>query len=232
MNAELTPALAFLAGLSGAGHCWAMCGGIAGGAFMACAGRSRRVWPHLGYHGGRVLAYTLLGGLAAGIGQAIVLTGGVGRAQGVLYVLAGLAVILAGLKVMGFLSLPWVKGMWARGGFAMRRCPSPQPSPRGGEGEERMWFLAGFLNGLMPCALVFSLTLKAATAPSVLHGAGWLFAFGLGTVPAMLLASILAHWLGERSHLWLRRGAGLLVVVLGVQAVLAGAEFFRVMLHL
>ena len=95
-----------------------------------------------------------------------------------------------------------------------------------------MWFLAGFLNGLMPCALVFSLTLKAATAPSVLHGAGWLFAFGLGTVPAMLLASILAHWLGGRSHLWLRRGAGLLVVVLGVQAVLAGAELFRVMLHL
>jgi sulfite exporter TauE/SafE len=84
----------------------------------------------------------------------------------------------------------------------------------------------------MPCALVFSLTLKAATAPSVVHGAGWLFAFGLGTVPAMLLASVLAHWLGGRSRIWLRRGAGLLVVALGAQAVLAGAEFFRVMLHL
>ena len=112
-----------------------MCGGIAGGAFMACAGRSSRVWPHLGYHAGRVLAYTLLGGLAAGIGQAIVLTGGVGRAQGVLYLVAGVLVILAGLKVMGFPPLPWAKGMWARGGFAMRRCPSPRPSPRGDRGQ-------------------------------------------------------------------------------------------------
>jgi sulfite exporter TauE/SafE len=45
--------------------------------------------PHLGYHAGRVLAYTLLGALAAGIGQAIVLTGEVGLAQAVLYVVAG-----------------------------------------------------------------------------------------------------------------------------------------------
>jgi sulfite exporter TauE/SafE len=220
MNAEPTLVLAFLAGLAGAGHCWAMCGGIAGGAFLACAGPPRRVWPHLGYHAGRVLAYTLLGGLAAGIGQAIVLTGGVGRAQGILYGVAGLLVILAGLKVMGLPVVP--SDMTSR---LPRRVPAC-----GGRGAA--WPLSGFLNGLMPCALVFSLTLKAATAPSIVQGAGWLFAFGLGTVPAMLLASVLAHWLGGRSHLWLRRGAGLLVVVLGLQAVLAGAEFFRVMLHL
>jgi sulfite exporter TauE/SafE len=50
MDAELTLVLAFLAGLAGAGHCWAMCGGlIAGGAGMACAGPSRRAgWPASG----------------------------------------------------------------------------------------------------------------------------------------------------------------------------------------
>ncbi len=250
MNADLTLTLAFLAGLSGAGHCWAMCGGIAGGAFMACAASSRKVWPHLGYHAGRLLAYSLLGGLAAGIGQAIVLTGGVGRAQGVLYVVAGLAVILAGLKVMGILPLPLaVEGRGEGGNRNLSSTPIPPDEtssqstrraddarqvagyPACGRGRTA-WPLAGFINGLMPCALVFSLTLKAATAPSVIQGAGWLFAFGLGTLPAMLLASVLAQWLGGRSPRWLRRGAGLLVVVLGLQAVLAGAEFFRVMLHL
>lgn len=256
MNTEPTLAVAFLVGLAGAGHCWAMCGGIAGGAFMACAGPSRRVWPrvwpHLGYHAGRVLAYTLLGGLAAGIGQAIVLTGGVGRAQGILYAVAGLLMVWAGLKVMGFLPLPRAgEGRGEGGNRNLSDTLTPIPSdetssqstwraddarqvaayPACGRGGN-IWPLAGFLNGLMPCALVFSLTLKAATAPSVVHGAGWLFAFGLGTVPAMLLASVLAHWLGGRSRIWLRRGAGLLVVALGAQAVLAGAEFFRVMLHL
>ena len=254
MNAEPTLVLAFLAGLAGAGHCWTMCGGIAGGAFLACAGPSRRAWPHLGYHAGRILAYTLLGGLAAGIGQAIVLTGGVGRVQGGLYVVAGVLMVWAGLRVMGFLPLPRAgegRGEGEENPRNLSGTLTPIPSdetssqstrrvgdarqtasyPACGRGGKN-WPLAGFFNGLMPCALVFSLTLKAATASSVIQGAGWLFAFGLGTVPAMLLASVLAHWLGGQSRLWLRRGAGLLVVVLGLRAVLAGAEFFRVMLYL
>jgi uncharacterized protein len=84
----------------------------------------------------------------------------------------------------------------------------------------------------MPCALVFSVTLKAATAPSVATGAAWLFAFGLGTVPAMALAAGLAHWLGAQALVWLRRAAGLLVIGLGLQAIWAGYKFFQVMLHL
>jgi hypothetical protein len=210
MDAELTLPLAFLAGLAGAGHCWAMCGGLVGGLFLS-AGSGQRLTPHLAYHGGRVLAYTLLGALAAGIGQAIVLTGGVGRAQGVLYVVAGVMVLLAGARVAGWLPLPMFLT---------------------GKSVPWSWPAAGFLNGLMPCALVFSLTLKAATAPSIVTGAAWLFAFGLGTVPAMTLAAVSAHWLGGQSLVWLRRAAGLLVIALGLQAVWAGAKFFQVMLHL
>lgn len=218
MDAELTLPLAFLAGLAGAGHCWAMCGGLVGGLFLVCGGE-RRWYPHLAYHGARVLAYTLLGALAAGIGQAIVLSGGVGRAQGVLYVVAGVLVLLAGALAM-------------RGsvGCAARTDSSVPPMVR--TAHPTFSALAGFLNGLMPCALVFSLTLKAATAPSIATGAAWLFAFGLGTVPAMGLAGVLAHWLGSQSLIWLRRAAGLLVMALGLQAVLAGAKFFHVMLHL
>jgi len=208
MSPDMTMALAFLAGLSGAGHCWAMCGGLAGGLFLGGAGR---VWmgPHLAYHAGRVAAYTLLGALAAAMGQAIVLTGGVGRAQAILYVVAGTLVVLAGARVAGWL-----------------------PLPRFLEGNSPPWPLAGFLNGLMPCALVFSLAVKAASAPSVWTGAAWLFAFGLGTVPAMALAAALADALGRQALRWLRRASGVLVIVLGLQAVWAGAKFFHVMLHL
>ncbi len=213
MDAELTLSLAFLAGLAGAGHCWTMCGGLVGGLFLSEPGSWR---PQLAYHAARVLAYTLLGGLATGIGQAVVLTGGVGRGQAVLYVLAGLLVMLAGVQVL-------------RGGGnsgqpeACTGCSSRPPAVPA---------VAGFLNGLMPCALVFSLTLKAATAPSIAVGALWLLAFGLGTVPAMALAAVLARQAGTAALLWLRRGAGVLVMVLGLQAVWSGAKFFNVMLHL
>ena len=209
METELTLPLAFLAGLAGAGHCWTMCGSVVGAVFLV--GGGQRLYPHFAYHGSRVLTYTLLGALAAGIGHAVVLTGGAGRAQGLLYIGAGMLVVLAGARVAGLLPLP-----------ALLAGKSPRWP----------WPVAGFLNGLMPCALVFSLTLKAATAPSIATGAAWLFAFGLGTVPAMLLAGSLAHWLGAQSLLWLRRAAGLLVMALGLQAVLAGVRFFNVMLHL
>jgi len=227
MDSELTLPLAFLAGLAGAGHCWAMCGGLVGGLFLS-AGRPR-LYPHLAYHGGRVLAYTLLGALAAGIGQAIVLTGGVGRVQGVLYVVAGVLVVLAGARVAGFPQPAWMRRRLGKAAGV------PNINGRACVGHAALcptYGVPGFLNGLMPCALVFSLTLKAATAPTVATGAAWLFAFGLGTVPAMALAAVSAHWLGGQSLVWLRRAAGLLVIVLGLQAVWSGAKFFHVMLHL
>ncbi len=205
---ELTLPLAFLAGLAGAGHCWVMCGPVAGGLFLAGA-RVGLILPHLGYHAGRVLAYTLVGGLAAFLGQAVVLTGGVGRVQGVLYIVAGLLVILAGARAAGWVSMPRV----VPGGMSR-------------------WSLAGFLNGLLPCSLVFSLSLKAATAPDPLTGAAWLLAFGLGTVPAMALVALLAQGLGRQSLVWLRWLAGGAVMLLGLQAVWAGGRFFSVMLHL
>jgi sulfite exporter TauE/SafE len=227
MGDELTLPLAFMTGLAGAGHCWAMCGGLVGGLFVgrgcaggACQSGGAMLQPHLGYHAGRILAYTLLGALAAGIGQAIVLTGEVGLAQAVLYVVAGLGVVLAGAWTLT--RKPVASGCASAAATPM--LTMVHPSLKFG--------VAGFLNGLMPCALVFSLTLKAATAPSVATGAAWLFVFGLGTVPAMALAAGLAQWLGAQALVWLRRAAGLLVIGLGLQAIWAGYKFFQVMLHL
>jgi sulfite exporter TauE/SafE len=242
MGDELTLPLAFMAGLAGAGHCWTMCGGLVGGLFVGrgCAGSgcqpSGLMLPHLGYHAGRVLAYTLLGALAAGVGQAIVLTGEVGLAQAVLYVVAGLGVVLAGMWTL-YRAIVGRELCSDAGPARLNFFPLPQPlsrlRERGAHGRGgSAYALAGFLNGLMPCALVFSLTLKAATAPSVATGAAWLFVFGLGTVPAMALAGGLAHWLGAQALVWLRRAAAVLVIGLGLQAIWAGYKFFQVMLHL
>ena len=240
MGDELTLPLAFMAGLAGAGHCWAMCGGLVGGLFVGrgCAGGGCQplglmLLPHLGYHAGRILAYTLLGALAAGIGQAIVLTGEVGLAQAGLYIVAGLGVVLAGAWTF-YLSIVGREQCTNAGLARFNYFPLPQPLSRLRERGARGLTpgVAGFFNGLMPCALVFSLTLKAATAPSVATGAAWLFIFGLGTVPAMALAGGLAHWLGAQALVWLRRVAAVLVIGLGLQAIWSGYKFFQVMLHL
>jgi sulfite exporter TauE/SafE len=251
MDSELTLGLAFLAGIAGAGHCLSMCGGLIGAAGMAC-GRQRlgAGWrAHFDYHLGRILAYSALGGLAAALGNALVLTGNTGLVQGVLYVIAGLTVFGVGLVSLGFrfsqINLsgrfkgrPWASSPRHKPGSGplildsgLRRNDEATTNPQTSFAKAGA-FLAGALNGLMPCALVFSLTLKAATAPSVAHGAAWLLAFGLGTLPAMVLTGALGHWLGAQPLRWLRRIAGLALLALGIQAVLAGAEFFRVMRHL
>ena len=51
---------ALLLGLSGAGHCLGMCGGIAAALNL---GNQRTLAVSIAYHGGRVTSYTILGGL-------------------------------------------------------------------------------------------------------------------------------------------------------------------------
>lgn len=203
------PYLAFLAGLLGAGHCLGMCGGIVGAAFLA----GHADWRgHAAYHGGRILAYVGLATLAASLGGALVLTGLVGRAQGLLYIAAGLVLVWVGVRTV--LVRPVLMG----------RCAGCVAAPRAG------YLAAGFANGVMPCALYFSIALKAAGTGQPMAGAGLGLAFGLGTVPAMLAAGVMARWLGGSA--WPRRLAGLGIALLGLDAVWNGVKFFRVMLHL
>lgn len=223
MQTELTLGLAFLAGLGGAGHCWAMCGGLAGGLFYGC-GASAGVQRHAAYHLGRILAYSALGVLAAGLGQAVVLTGGVGLTQGGLYLLAGLAVTTVGAWRLLGTALP--------AAVRIPHCARAGTQSSGAAGKALPFLLAGFTNGLMPCALVYSLAVKAMTAPTLLQGAGWLASFGLGTVPAMAVVGALARGLSVQPIKWLHVLSACALIILGLQTVSGGAEFVRVMRHL
>ena len=75
----------------------------------------------------------------------------------------------------------------------------------------------GLLWGLIPCGLVYSVLLVAATSASATNGALVMLAFGAGTTPAMLLTGLgaarLAQLMQDRRT---RLGAGLLIVMLGI----------------
>ena len=59
---------AFLAGLLGSGHCFGMCGGIAGSLGALSGGTDRRslALPAVQFNLGRLLGYAVLGAIAAG----------------------------------------------------------------------------------------------------------------------------------------------------------------------
>jgi sulfite exporter TauE/SafE len=171
---------AFLLGLSGAGHCLGMCGGIAAALNL---GGVRSPAITLAYHSGRIASYTLLGallGFAAGSLDITAWTIG-------LRYLAGVLLIGMGLYIAN----------WWRGMALLERVGAKlwQPVQRLSSRwlPVRHWpqgLALGLCWGLMPCGLIYSSLAWAATAQNALTSALMMLLFGLGTLPAMLSTSL------------------------------------------
>ncbi len=205
----------FLIGLLGGTHCIGMCGGIVSALTVQIPGQVKRQWPiQLAYNLGRISTYTLLGTLAGAIGTVGLLFNDVLPVQMALYVLANVMLIALGLYLTGFTRLlaPLERmghHVWRRVQPLTRRfLPARGPLQA---------FPLGLLWGFLPCGLVYSVLATALVTGSSVRGAGMMLAFGLGTLPNLLLAGmLLKHVRGVTRNAWLRSAAGLLVLGFGV----------------
>ncbi len=181
----------FLIGLLGGTHCVSMCGGIVGALSVQVhpAGASRRQWPiHLSYNLGRITTYTVLGGLLGAIGSVGMLYDGMLPVQMTLYVLANLMLVALGLYLTGFTRLlaPIERAghhLWRRIQPATRRFLPARAVKQA--------LPLGLLWGFLPCGLVYSVLATALVTGSATRGAGLMLAFGLGTLPNLMLAGML-----------------------------------------
>ena len=176
---------AFILGLSGAGHCLGMCGGIAAALNL---GGARSSAITVAYHTGRITSYTLLGALL-GLASASIDIGA--WTIGLRY-LAGLLLIGMGLYIAN-----WWGGMalLERAGAKLwqpvqRLSSTLLPLRRWPQG-----FALGLCWGLMPCGLIYSSLAWAATSHDATTAALMMMLFGLGTLPAMLATSMGAQGL-------------------------------------
>lgn len=215
--------LAFAAGILGSGHCLGMCGGLVSGCFLRFGAAARRPMVHLAYHAGRLAVYAIAGAIAAGLGQVLPQTGRFGFAQGVLQIVAGLAVVLLGLDVLG--KLPFTVGV----GFAPVAWSRRMFAEAVGRGRHAGALLAGAANGLMPCSLTMAMALKAATAANAVDGALLMAAFGLGTLPSMIAVGVLFARLSVVVRSRLVAAGALLVIAMGAALVVQGISYTRVM---
>lgn len=178
----------FLVGLLGGTHCVGMCGGIVGALSAQVAG-GRAGWPlHLAYNFGRILSYIVAGALVGAIGGLGLAFGPVAKVQLVFYVLASLMLIALGFYLMGFQrSLAFAEkagqGLWRRIQPYTRRF---LPVRNAGQAVS-----LGLLWGWLPCGLVYSVLATALVSGSAARGAMAMAAFGLGTLPNLLLAGLL-----------------------------------------
>jgi len=222
--AEFSYGLAFMAGLLGSGHCLGMCGGLVSGFFMKI--RAAGPAPYLAYHGARLAVYALVGLVAAGLGTVLVATGGVGLAQGLLQIVAGLLVILLGIDLLGLSPIRNRLGFAPLAWLRRQFVAATQKGPTIGA------LIGGAINGLMPCSMTMAMAVQATTAPSLPEGALLMLAFGAGTLPSMLSASVLFAKLGPRLRGRLLKGAALFVILLGASTLWQGLRFYLVMVKL
>ena len=213
--AALTTAL--LAGLLGSAHCLGMCGGISGlfALHSSARGLRRQLPMALAYNAGRLASYTLLGCAAGVLGGRV--AGLTPAAAGPVRLVAGAVIILIGLqiafdlRVLGILER--MGGVvWSRISPLAGRLLPVNSLPRA--------LGLGLLWGLLPCGLVYSVLLVAASSARLTDGALVMLAFGIGTAPAMLLTGLGAARLSQlMQDRRTRLGAGLLIVLLGILTI-------------
>jgi sulfite exporter TauE/SafE len=210
---------AFLIGLAGGVHCVAMCGGIVAALNLRSleshgASPQAKLGRQLAYSLGRVTSYACAGALAGGAGSLGLLYAGALPARLLLLVVANALVILLGLHLAGLgnavLVLERAGSVVWRGIARLGARISPA----------RTWPRAvgvGLAWGWIPCGLVYSALATALVSGSALRGAAVMAAFGLGTLPNLLVAGFAAGSLqrflrAPRTRLL----AGLAVVTLGL----------------
>lgn len=214
---DLLPVLAtaFITGLLGSAHCFGMCGGISGlFAINANVASLKTQFPKaIAYNAGRILSYAILGVAVALLGKTLVsgipdITAPVRFASGVLIILVGLQLAF-GWRVLAPLETAGAK-IWKRIAPAAKGLV-PVESLTQALGLGLIW-------GWLPCGLVYSVLLLAATTAEPGNGGLVMIAFGLGTTPAMLAtgmsASKLAQFMSGK-----RLGAGLLIIVIGLATI-------------
>ncbi|WP_419582998.1 sulfite exporter TauE/SafE family protein, partial [Thiolapillus sp.] len=82
-------------------------------------------------------------------------------------------------------------------------------------------FLLGMVWGWLPCGLVYSVLIWALSAGGMVDGALLMGAFGLGTLPNLLLMGAAAGWMGSLLRKPLaRKIAGGLVILFGIMMLL------------
>lgn len=211
---ELGFVSAFVVGLLGGVHCVGMCGGIVGALSLGMPDSGGSRWTiQLAYNLGRISSYTIAGGLAGGLGFFFSGLMPVQQAQQVLLVFAGLFMILLGMYLAGWWNL--LLRVEQAGGWLWKRI---EPLGRGllPVRDARHALMLGVLWGWLPCGLVYSVLIWSVSAGGVLHGGLLMLAFGLGTLPNLLLMGVAASQLQRLVRKpWVRQLAGGLIVLFG-----------------
>lgn len=205
---------ALILGLLGSLHCVGMCGPIA---FMLPVDRTnsfKKVTQISIYHFGRLLAYSIIGLVFGLLGKSFYIFG----VQQQLSIIIGILMIVIVIfphKVIGKYNLSQ----------PLFRLISKVKSSLGKALKKKTadtFLTIGFLNGFLPCGLVYMAVFGAVATGSLLEGSLYMLLFGLGTIPLMTTAIYLGKFLNSTIKQRIQKAIPVFVVVIGLLFILRG----------
>ena len=201
-------------GFFGSVHCAVMCGPL----LMAVHGGSsvswRQVFNKILYQAGRILTYGWIGFLLGGIGALAAIKGwqsGVSMATGIILFVIGLFYLFGRqnstlAKMQTKMVEPFAKTM---GRWIYR--------PGGS-------FVAGMLNGILPCGMVYMALASAVNADGAVNSFLFMMLFGLGTLPLLLVFSFMANLPFRFFKFSFAKVLPVLFLIMGTWFILRGAN--------
>lgn len=205
---------AVILGLMGSLHCVGMCGPIA---FMLPVDHSnnyKKIGQIFIYHFGRLMAYGLIGLVFGFLGKGLSIFG----AQQKLSIAIGILMILVVLipyKIFNKynLSKPIYKVISKVKNQLGKELKKKSPDT---------FLTIGFLNGFLPCGLVYMALFGAIAMGNALQGSLYMMLFGLGTVPLMTSAIYFSGLLKGGIRQRVQKVLPLFIVAIGILFILRG----------
>ncbi len=205
---------AFILGLLGSFHCVGMCGPIA---FMLPVDRTnayKKVMQITIYHFGRLLAYSIIGLTFGLLGKSLYIFG----YQQQLSILIGILMILVVIiPQKAFNTYNFSKPIY--------KLISKVKSALGSALKKKTmdtFLTIGFLNGFLPCGLVYMAVFAAIAGGNALNGSLYMVVFGLGTIPLMTTAIYFSQFLKGSLRQKIQKAIPIFVVIIGLLFILRG----------
>ncbi|MCK0178188.1 sulfite exporter TauE/SafE family protein [Flavobacteriaceae bacterium S0862] len=201
-------------GLLGSFHCVGMCGPIA---FMLPVDRTnslKKISQIAIYHFGRLLSYSIIGLIFGLVGKGLYIFG----IQQQLSIVIGVLMILVVL-------IPYQTFNKYNFSKPIYKLISKVKNALGKELQKKTpdtFLTIGFLNGFLPCGLVYMAIFAAIASGNALQGSLYMLVFGLGTIPLMTTAIYFSQFLKGNMRQRIQKAIPVFVVLIGVLFILRG----------
>ena len=204
---------AILLGLLGSFHCVGMCGPIA---FMLPVDRNnerKKVFQISLYHLGRLTAYALIGLIFGLVGRSLYIFGLQQQLSIIIGVIMILLIVMPSFFKVHKLSKPVYKII------------SKVKSKMGQSFKKKSadtFLTIGFLNGFLPCGLVYIAVFATLAMQSALQGSLYMLFFGLGTIPLMTSVVYVAKLIKPNIKVRIQKTIPVFVVLIGILFIVRG----------